>query len=248
MSYVSGAFDRVSASRLLRKLKAQGMPTDLLELIQSWLRRRSAKVVVGGCHSAKLCLENMVYQGTVWGPSLWNAFYGDARQAVQACKFMEIIFADDLNAWRKYDAGTNHDVMQKDMKLCQKEVHKWGAANQVVFDPTKEGHYILHRHRPQGEHFELLGVRFDCKLIMSETVHLLAKDCCWKLTAILRTGKFNTGADLVNSYKAQVLSVLEYRTAAIYHACSSALEELQRIQDKLLGLQASAVLRRLWKQ
>ena len=234
MSDVSGAFDRVSASRLLQKLKARGMPEDLVALIGSWLRSRSAEVVVGGCHSTKLCLENMVYQGTVWGPSLWNAFYGDARQAVRACQFMEIIFADDLNAWRKYDAGTNHETMQTDMKLCQDELHKWGAANQVVFDPAKEGRFILHRKCPQGDDFELLGVRFDCKLIMSESVYSLAKDCRWKLKAILRTGRFNTGADLVNLYKAQVLSILEYRTVAIYHACNTSLEELQRMQDKLL--------------
>ena len=179
MSDVTGAFDRVSTSRLLQKLQARGMPEDLVALIGSWLRHSSAEVVVGGCHSAKLCLENMVYQGTVWGPSPWNAFYGDARQAVRACHFLEIIFADDLNAWRKYDAGTDRETMQTDMKLCQTELHKWGAANQVVFDPAKEGHFISHRRCPQGEAFELLGVQFDCKLIMSESVHSLAKDCRW---------------------------------------------------------------------
>ena len=70
---------------------------------------------------------------------------------------------------------------------------------------------------------------------MIDSVHALAKDCRWKLKAILRTGRFNTGADLVNMYKAQVLSILEYRTAAIYHACSSSLAELQSVQDKLLS-------------
>ena len=69
---------------------------------------------------------------------------------------------------------------------------------------------------------------------MSSAVHDLAKDCQWKVKAILRTGRFNTGADLVNLVKAQVLSFIEYRTAAIYHACNSSHEELQHVQDKVL--------------
>ena len=33
---------------------------------------------------------------------------------------------------------------------------------------------------------------------------------------------------------AQLLSFIEYRTPAIYHACNSALESLDRVQDKML--------------
>ena len=35
-------------------------------------------------------------------------------------------------------------------------------------------------------------------------------------------------------YKAQVLSFIECRTAAIYHACQHALDRLQHVQEKLL--------------
>eukprot|EP00959_Pyramimonas_sp_CCMP1952_P067051 1399970-Pyramimonas_sp.AAC.1 len=68
---------------------------------------------------------------------------------------------------------------------------------------------------------------------MTDSVLQLAKDCRWKLKAILRTRKYNTGAQLVLLYKAQVLSFTEYRTAAIYHTCKSALEALDHVQDKL---------------
>jgi hypothetical protein len=69
---------------------------------------------------------------------------------------------------------------------------------------------------------------------MSDAVHDLAKECKWKLKAILRTRNFNTGGGLINLYKAQILSFIEYRTAAIYHACSTALADLDSIQTKLL--------------
>ena len=69
---------------------------------------------------------------------------------------------------------------------------------------------------------------------MSDTVTDLAQNCRWKLKAILRTSRFNTGLQLVTLYKAQLLTFIEYRTAAIYHACSSSLECLDHVQEKLL--------------
>jgi hypothetical protein len=77
-------------------------------------------------------------------------------------------------------------------------------------------------------------VHFDLKLLTTDTVIALAKDCRWKLQAILRTRKFNTGVQLVALYKSQLLSSIESRTAAIYHACDSALEALDHVQSKLL--------------
>jgi hypothetical protein len=235
MSDVSGAFDRVSANRLLEKLQARGMPKDLLDVISSWLRKREAKVIVGGKESRPMSLEDMVFQGTVWGPPLWNSFYADSKRPIQKCSFQEIIFADDLNAWKKFVAGSSHEVMLADMKQCQKELHQWGSANQVSFDRDKEGMFVLSRTRPHGTSFDMLGVHFDCKLVMSDTVEELAKTCRWKLKAILRTGRFNSGISLVNLYKAQLLSFIEYRTAAVYHACDSSLSLLDEVQAKLVA-------------
>ena len=234
MSDVSGAFDHVDAKRLLAKLRARGLPRDLLSIIASWLRKRKAQVVVGGAKSKNMNLENQVFQGTVWGPPLWNCYYADSRDPIQKCNFSEIVFADDLNAWRKYEACASHDDMIEDMGMCQKELHKWGKANKVKFDAGKEHKLILNRRKPHGHCFVLLGVDFDTKLLMSDTVHKLANDCRWKVKAILRTRRFNTGVDLINLYKAQVLSLIEYRTAAIYHACETSLGELQNVQDRVL--------------
>ena len=47
-SDVSGAFDRVSADRLLAKLKARGVHEKILAVLASWLDTRSARVCVDG--------------------------------------------------------------------------------------------------------------------------------------------------------------------------------------------------------
>ena len=76
-------------------------------------------------------ISNMVYQGTVLGPPLWNIFYEDAAVAINIHDFCEIIFADALNACKTVALATPNETCKTDMKKCQLELHKWGRANQV---------------------------------------------------------------------------------------------------------------------
>ena len=108
-SDVSGAFDRVRLERLLAKLRAKGVPERWVQLFASWLRARTARVAVNGKFSEVLVLTNMVFQGTVWGPTLWNVFYEDAVLPVKGCGFTEVVFADDLNAFAEVPAATPND-------------------------------------------------------------------------------------------------------------------------------------------
>ena len=81
-SDVSGAFDRVSQERLVRKLRNKGLRGPLLLVLTSWLGTRKAQVVVEGVKSPAAALKDQVFQGTVLGPPLWNVFFEDARHSV----------------------------------------------------------------------------------------------------------------------------------------------------------------------
>ena len=234
-SDVSGAFDRVKADRLILKLTKFGVHSSVLAVLESWLEAREANVVVEGQMSKIMELLDMVYQGTVWGPPLWNAFYGDARTAVHKCGFTEVVFADDLNAFKEYSASTPDETLHSDMEQCQTEVHKWGAANQVAFDPAKESKHILATQgRGSGGAFKLLGVTFDSGLIMADEIHNLVIATSWKIAAVARTSRFFPLPDLVNLYKSKVLSFVESRTAGIYHACSTHLGKVDALQTRFL--------------
>ena len=130
-SDVSGAFDRVRFERLVSKLKAKKIHPDLVALLTSWLRQRKSKVIIGGVQSKEMPISNMVYQGTVLGPTLWNLFFEDAREAINEYNFTEVVFADDLNAFRIFSSTAKTKDIQKSMHLCQSELHKRGKANQV---------------------------------------------------------------------------------------------------------------------
>ena len=92
-SDVLGAFDKVDAELLMHKFESFTLDAIVLAVLRSWLRDRSAFVIVNGKRSKRIQLRNMVYQGTVWGPILWNAFSGivslsDSRASILWCTQM----------------------------------------------------------------------------------------------------------------------------------------------------------------
>ena len=56
----------------------------------------------------------------------------------------------------------------------------------------------------------------------------------WKLRTLLRTRRFYSDADLIVLYKAHLLSYLEYRTPAIYHATRAVISRLDAVQTRFL--------------
>ncbi len=210
-----GAFDRVCSQRLVAKLAAQGVPQSTIELFQSWLRQRDACVVVDGDQSDARAIFDMVFQGPVWGPMFWNAFFEDARSAVAFVGFLECVFADDLNAWRTYDRSAPDALLLDAGRRCQVEVHRWGDANQVTFEPSKELVPMLSTTAASQWSFRLLGVPFDACLSMADGLAEVVHSASSRLCCLLRCRRFYGVADLVLQYKAKVLSYIEYRTPAI---------------------------------
>lgn len=87
-----------------------------------------------------------------------------------------------------------------------------------MFGPSKESFRIISEDDSFGDSFKLLGVGFDVSLSMKDTVDELVAAAGWKMKVLVRTKRFYTDAEMVGLYKAHLLSYLEYRTAAVYHA------------------------------
>ena len=190
--------------------------------------------MVKGASSAPKPLQNSVYQGTVWGPPLWNIHFAEARLAVTAEGFTEVIFADDMNCSKEFQASTPHPAIMARLEACQSELNRWGTANRVCFDAGKESFHCLHRTRHFGENFKMLGVTFDCQLTMKAAVQELAREAGWRVRSILRCRRFFNTSELVRLYKAQVLSYIESRTPAIHHAARTTLNAIDQVQRRFL--------------
>ena len=57
---------------------------------------------------------------------LWLIFFADAAKAIQNSNFKEIIFADDLNAYKVCDESTRNSTLLKHATKCQTNLHHWG--------------------------------------------------------------------------------------------------------------------------
>ena len=85
-SYVQGAFDKVDAELLLRKLASFNLDERILAVLRSWLRERRVFVIVNSGFS-----KPIVYQGTVWGPTLWNVVFADCNAVIRLCGFDVVV-------------------------------------------------------------------------------------------------------------------------------------------------------------
>ena len=70
---------------------------------------------------------------------------------------------------------------------------------------------------------------------MCDAVHEVMQEASWKLASILRAATYFSAEDIIGLYKSKVLSYIEFRTPAIYHACSSAAEPLDKLQQRFLS-------------
>ena len=234
LSDLSGAFDKTEADRVTQKCAGAKLPQKLVRFIASYLQPREGRVVVEGQFSDVLSMSNMVWQGSVLGPQLWNTFYADVASVLQKCGATEIMFADDLNAFCGFPSDTDLPEVLKELEVYQTACHQWGFANRVEFDASKEHFVVLHRQRPHGENFVLLGTTYDPKLTMHDHCEACAARCRWKVHALLKLRCFFDKTGSVRLYKAHVLPLLEAHTAALYHAAPSTLALLDKVQHLFL--------------
>ena len=106
-----------------------------------------------------------------------------------------------------------------------------GRANGVRLDAAKGSTHVVSRAHPVGSNFRILGVTFDPKLIMDDAVHECAAQAGWRLRTLMRTQRYHTVMELVALFRSQVVSFVDYRTAAIAHASTSVLMAIDRVQD-----------------
>ena len=90
---LSRAFDCVSHPILLEKLAMYGLDCPSVNLIKSYLNKRSQVVVVGGECSGELEVKTGVPQGSVLGPLLFLVFINDFPEYLPFASIQ--LFADD---------------------------------------------------------------------------------------------------------------------------------------------------------
>ena len=106
--------------------------------------------------------------------------------------FLEIVFADDLNAFRAFPLPAPNASLMAANIACQVELHSWGRANQVEFDVNKESMHAVSHHSPKGTNIKILELNFDCRLIMRDAIEDLVGEMRWRVRSILRVQRYHS--------------------------------------------------------
>ena len=230
LSDISGAFDKVSRCLLMGKLSETGLPDSFLQFLNSYLMPREGKVTVEDAVSEAFTLADMVFQGTVLGPPLWNTFFADVAKDIAAPGQDVQLFADDLTVLTSCPLIVSNAILLGALGETQKRTHRWGVKNQVSFDPSKETFKVLHPTHGEGEPFKLLGTLLDCKLKMVPCIEKLFSKVRPKIRALRRLSRAFSVKTMLNQYKAHVWSQCEYHDGALILACDTQLARFDSMQ------------------
>jgi ribonuclease P/MRP protein subunit RPP40 len=117
----SKAFDKVSHTKLLTKLKGYGLEDRLLKCIKAFLENRRQKLFLGEVESEWGEVTSVVPQGSVLGPTLFIIFINDLLGCLEnTCK----LYADDGKVFVENEKSN----LQRDIHNTAKWCEVWSMA------------------------------------------------------------------------------------------------------------------------
>jgi hypothetical protein len=166
---LSAAFDVVNVDLLLIRLKKMGLPTDVISLLESWLKDRQCYVEVRNSCSQYFDSNDGTVQGSILGPVLFSLFVSPLLEKEDVMSY-----ADDNYLIR---GNKIKEVALQRLQFQVQKVQKWLTGSGLKVNVEKTEIVIFHKKDTATTSIKLneveihtkkqmsvLGVIFDSKL------------------------------------------------------------------------------------
>ena len=235
----SKAFDKVSHTLLLHKMRRYGIDGHVNLWIQSFLENRQQAVVVDGVKSGLLPVESGVPQGSVLGPSLFLLYINDLPQTIQSSTRL---FADDTMCHNTVNHQNDQAVLQSDLDALSTWEHQWS----MEFHPQKcsnmsaskkdlklNAAYTLHGHTLENvKSTKYLGVNIQNDLKWDGHIDSICNKANRTLGFLRRNLKIGNKKTKETAYKTLVRPLLEYAAPVWDPSDKDEIQQIEKVQQR----------------
>ena len=194
---LSAAFDVVNVDLLLKRLKVMGIPEDVTDLLESWLKNRLCYVEVRNCCSQYYDSNTGTVQGSILGPVLFSLFMSPLLE-----KEDMISYADDSYLIK---GNKRKEIALQRLTFQLEKVRKWITDSGLKVNVEKTELIIFHKSdtatstiRMNGvivhskKEVSVLGVLFDAKMEWAQQVEKTTRKARSALQGLRLLSKFFT--------------------------------------------------------
>jgi ribonuclease HI len=234
---VKGAYNGVFKERLLQRLKARGIPEQLLRWIEAFCSNRTATIQINGESSETRNLPQAgLPQGSPLSPILFLFFNADLVQRRIDSNGGGVAFVDDFTAWV---TGPTAQANREGVGSIIEEALDWERRSGATFEADKTAiiHFTRKHYKSDSEpftikgqavrpkdHVKILGVVMDAGLKYKEQI---ARAASKGLKAAMELKRLR-GLSPVTArqlFTATVAPVVDYASNVWMH----------RVKDRLIG-------------
>ena len=214
----------------------------MVKFLKSYLNNRSCFVTYNGFSALLFTPSSGVPQGSILGPILFLIFINDIADSLDCLK---LLFADDIKIFASINTNADCQHLQTQLQVLDEwcktnrlevNVKKCRVVtyskrkNPVNFDYKIDNNILL-----RTDHFNDLGVIFDCKLRFNLHIESKIKAASRMLGFITRNCSSMNNIDSIKLiFTSFVRSILEYASIvwSPYYDCY--IESLESVQRKFL--------------
>ena len=235
---LTAAFDLVNLDLLLKRMRIMGIPEDLLQLLEIWLRQRSFYVEASGQTSTILESDVGTIQGSILGPILYALFIRPLYRITKVTTFADDNYIIKCNKEKK--------IALEELGRELEKIIKWLKGSGLKVNESKTELCIFHRSNntdgsllvdnvliKSKNEINVLGITFDSKLQWGSQVSRAIRGANTSLQAIKLIRKYFTTPEIVQLLTSNFYSRFYYGSE-IWH-----IPTLNRNCKKML-LSASA--------